>query len=317
MQASHVPGGVVGLDADHPELAADLERIARASVLVLGDATLERRVQGDFLASGQDGERRAGGAFLLGPEEAEPGGGASVVRALASLGVATAFICVLGDDLAGAELTALIGAQANVEPWLLVDGVKATTTETRYVDARGETVLHTIREDVRPMAPKLRERMLRIAGDAMAATSVTVLSDRGHGTLDVETATAILTRTRQAGRRIVADVASVSGIDLRFRGFDVVIRLAETGHERASPAEAARALRAHEEVGCAVLVQPDGGAVLADREGEIACPFPRRATAAETHAAFVAGFAGAMATGRALRRALLVAAASIQRAATP
>ena len=39
--------------------------------------------------------------------------------------------------------------------------------------------------------------------------------------------------------------------------------------------------------------------------------------AAETHAAFVAGFAGAMATGRALRRALLVAAASIQRAATP
>ena len=39
------------------------------------------------------------------------------------------------------------------------------------------------REQTDPIHPRLAERMLRIAVDAMAATSVTVLSDYGKGVL--------------------------------------------------------------------------------------------------------------------------------------
>lgn len=298
-------------DPSLSEVAADFERIARGSVLVLGDATLERRVGGEL-------EQRATpvqhGAFHLGLEQAEPGGAAAVVSRLAGFGIATALISVLGDDLAGAELTALIGAQAHVEPWLLVDSVKATVTETRYVDGTGHVHFRTVREDMRPMAAKLRDRMLRIAGDAMAATALTVLSDRGHGTLDVEAATSILSRSRQSARRIVADIERLPGLELRYRGFDVLVQLAqaEAGDDRDRQA---RALRETAEVGAAVLFLPEGGCVIADREGTARAGGERSDNALRLYPVFMAGFLGALATGRSVRRAMEVGAYATRREA--
>ncbi len=294
-------------NAHADEVAADFERITRGSVLVLGDATLERRV---------GGERDGGRAFRLGREEAEPGGAAAVVCQLARFGVATALISVLGDDLAGAELTALIGAQSNVEPWLLVDSVKSTVTETSYVDGSGEVQFRTVREDMRAMNSKLRDRMLRIAGDAMAATALTVLSDRGHGTLDVEAATAILSRSRQAARRIVADVERLQGLELRYRGFDVLVHLAHAA-DGASREAQARALREAAEVGAVVLFLPEGGGVVADREGTQCVECEASAHPGKLYPVFMAGFAGALSTGRSVRRALAVGAHATRRAVPP
>ncbi len=311
VRLAHAPAGLIAVIDAHPaharmtraglqadEVAADFERISRGSVLVLGDATLERRVGGE--------RDRHEPAFRLGIETAEPGGAAAVVSALAGFGTATAVISMLGDDLAGAQLTALIGAQANVEPWLLVDGVKATVTETNYVDGAGDVLFRTVREDVRPLDAKLRGRMLRIAGDAMAATSLTVLSDRGHGTLDVEAATEMLARSRQAARRIVADVERLQGLETRYRGFDVIVHLADRAID---PDDAARTLREAAEVGAAVLFLPEGDCVVADRDGttRAACACAA-ADAARLYPVFVAGFVGALSTGRSVRRALEVGA---------
>ena len=44
-------------------------------------------------------------------------------------------------------------------------------------------MLRADREETAPIRRKLAERLLRIARDAMAATSVTVLSDYGKGLL--------------------------------------------------------------------------------------------------------------------------------------
>ncbi len=309
------------MTADDPgaaEVAADFERIARGSVLVLGDATLERRVGGEFdgLARSPDASSFDPGAFHLGLEQAEPGGAAALVSRLAAFGIATALISVLGDDLAGAELTALIGAQTNIEPWLLVDSVKSTVTETRYVDRTGHVRFRTVREDMRPMAAKLRDRMLRIAGDAMAATALTVLSDRGHGTLDVEAATSILSRSRQSAKRIVADIESLQGLELRYRGFDVLVHLADAaGH--ADRDRQARALREAAEVGAAVLVLPEGGCVIADREGTEHAECDGADSPAQLYPLFMAGFVGALATGRSARRALQVGAYATRREVPP
>lgn len=295
-------------DPNLAEVAADFERISRGSVLVLGDATLERRVRGEL--------DRGVAAFHLGLEEAEPGGAAALVSRLAAFGVATALIAVLGDDLAGAELTALIGAQTHVEPWLLVDNVKSTVTETNYVDGAGHVHFRTMREDMRPMAAKLRDRMLRIAGDAMAATALTVLSDRGHGTLDVEAATAILSRSRQSGRRIVADVERLEGLEPRYHGFDVLVRLAGDAGAEARDREV-HTLREAAEVGAAVLVLPEGGCVVADREGTARVGGDAHDAAGHAYPLFMAGFAGALATGRAVRRAMAVGALAIRRGVPP
>ena len=286
-------GDEVAPDIEH----GAIERLGRASVTVIGDVTLERRVHGGF-------EGEPGGPLLLGPEEAEAGAGAAIVCALAALGVATAFVCVLGDDLPGAQLTALIGAQGNVEPWLLVDGAKATTTETVYLDG-DRAVLRTRRHDRRAMQPNLRERMLRIAGDAMTATSVTVLSDRGHGTLDAETIRALVAAARQVGRRVIADVAH--GGDAAIGGCDMVVRFGGDGEELSGPVGA----------GVSVVFRPGAGLRVRDREGVEELALPGSADPAADYARAVAAIAASVATGSGARDAVRIAAALIRRAAPP
>ena len=115
-------------------------------------------------------------------EVALPGGAGNVVRNLTALGAATAFISVVGDDQAGSDLTGLIGGQPNVEPWLMVQGGRTTTLKTK-ADRRRPASAARRSEQTDPIQPRLAERMVRIALDAMAATSVTVLSDYGKGVL--------------------------------------------------------------------------------------------------------------------------------------
>src|SRR5206468_4605665 len=93
-----------------------------------------------------------------------------------------AFVSVVGDDQEGSDLTGLIGGQPGVEPWLLVEGGRTTTVKTRFV-ANGQQLLRSDREQTAAISAKLAERMLRIARDTLAATSVAVLSDYAKGVL--------------------------------------------------------------------------------------------------------------------------------------
>src|SRR5271165_4047606 len=167
---------------DHPlpDLAAAVHRLSRGSVLVVGDAMLDRYVYGTV-------ERISPEAPVpivrVDRDVAMPGGAGNVVRNLTALGAAVAFVSVVGDDQAGSDLTGLVGGQPGVEPWLLVQSGRTTTVKTRYF-ASGQQLLRTDREVTTPIHPKLAERMVSIATDAMAATGITVLSDYMKGLLD-------------------------------------------------------------------------------------------------------------------------------------
>ena len=153
-------------------------------------------------------------------EVAMPGGAGNVVRNLGALGTAVAFVSVVGDDQAGSDLTGLIGSQPGVEPWLLVQGSRTTTQKTRLM-AQGQQLLRTDREDTSPIHPKLAERLLRIVRDAMAATSVTILSDYGKGVLAGAVPQQLIATARQAGRRVIADIHDTDYA--RYAGADVVM----------------------------------------------------------------------------------------------
>src|SRR4051794_27505243 len=177
-------GPVVEPSLTDPEadLAAAVRLLGRTSVLVVGDVMLDRYVYGQV-------ERISPEApvpiLAVDRELAMPGGAGNVVRNLTALGAAVAFISVVGDDQAGSDLTGLIGGQPNVEPWLLVQGGRVTTLKTRYLSA-GQQLLRADREETSPIQTRLAERMVRIARDAMAATSITVLSDFQKGLLTGE-----------------------------------------------------------------------------------------------------------------------------------
>ena len=107
-----------------------------------------------------------------------------------------------------------------MEPWLLVQGGRCTAVKTRFV-AGGQQLLRSDQEVTGAIHPKLAERMLRIAGDALAATSVTVLSDYRKGLLAGDVPARIIEAARAAGRPTVVDPR---GPDYdRYAGADVAV----------------------------------------------------------------------------------------------
>jgi D-beta-D-heptose 7-phosphate kinase/D-beta-D-heptose 1-phosphate adenosyltransferase len=253
-----------------PDLADAVRQLRRGTALVVGDAMLDRYVFGRV-------ERISPEApvpiLTVDRELAMPGGAGNVVRCLTALGAAVAFVSVVGDDQAGSDLTGLVGGQPGVEPWLLVQGGRATTTKTRFVSG-GQQLLRADREQVAGIHPRLADRLVRIATDAAAATSVMVLSDYRKGVLAGDTPSRLIAAAQAGGRKVVVDPRG--GDHGRFAGADLIVpdraELAEaTGLPTATAAEvavAARALRAAHGFGAVLVVRGEEGLTLVQAGAE-------------------------------------------------
>jgi D-beta-D-heptose 7-phosphate kinase/D-beta-D-heptose 1-phosphate adenosyltransferase len=203
-------------DASLNELANYVKQLSRASVLVVGDAMLDRYVYGEVSRISPEAPVPI---LTVTREVAMPGGAGNVVRNLIALEGAAAFVSVVGDDQAGSDLTGLIGGQQGVEPWLLVQGGRTTTLKTRYI-AQGQHLIRADREETIALPEKLAERLVRIATDAMAATSITVLSDYRKGVLGADVAQRLIAAAKSLGRPVIVDP---KGTDYsRYEGADVV-----------------------------------------------------------------------------------------------
>jgi D-beta-D-heptose 7-phosphate kinase/D-beta-D-heptose 1-phosphate adenosyltransferase len=288
-------------------LADAVRLLGRTSILVVGDVMLDRYIYGTVDRISPEAPVPV---LAIERELAMLGGAGNVVRNLTALGAAVAFISVVGDDQAGSDLTGLIGGQPNVEPWLLVQGGRTTTLKTRLI-ASGQHLLRADREESLPIQPRLAERLLRIARDAMAATSVTVVSDYRKGLLAGDLPVQLIAATREAGRPVIVDP---KGPDYsRYAGADLIMPnrpdLAEaTGmpvDSEAAIVAAATALRQRHGFGAVVVTRGNDGMTLLDRNG--AQHFP--AEAAEVYDLAGAGDTAAaiLAAGIAARLDLPVA----------
>lgn len=308
--------GAANIDAPIDGLPGVVRRIGRASLLVVGDAILDRYVYGDV-------ERISPEApvplLTIRREIVVPGGAGNVVRNLGSLGASVAFVSVVGDDQAGSELTGLIGGQPQVEPWLLVQGGLTTPLKTRFV-AGGQQVLRTDREDRvlpgdSPIHPKLAERLARIAQDAMAATSITVLSDYRKGVLTTTLGPALIGAARATGRSVVVGMRGVGFA--RYAGAAVVVTAwrdlamatGVAGEDDATVATAGAALRRAQDFGAVVAVRSGFGLSLIDAGGAVhhAPLVPEIADLAGVGDGIVAVIGGALAAGATIGQAVELA----------
>lgn len=256
------------------DLGAAIRRLSRASVLVIGDAMLDRYVYGDVARISPEAPVPV---LAIQRELVVPGGAGNVVRNLGALGAAVALVSVVGDNSDGAELTELIGGQPGLEPWLLVQGSRITTVKTRFV-AQGRTLqghhlLRADREDTHPVHPKIVERLLRVARDAMAATSVVLLSDYRKGVLSEGIPAQLIAAAHQANCRIVVDThgpehARFAGADvIMTSAHDVGIAMAVPVDSDATVAMAAAGLRARHGFGAVLATRGEDGMTLVDAGG--------------------------------------------------
>ena len=259
-------------DLDTPDaatLTAAVRRLSRTSIMVIGDVMLDRYVFGPVHRISPEAPIPV---LTVERELAMPGGAGNVVRNLTALGAAVAFVSVVGDDQAGSDLTGLVGGQPGVEPWLLVQGGRATTVKTRYV-SQGQQLLRADHEETGPLHPKIAERMMRIAGDTIAATTVAILSDYNKGVLAGTIPAQLIAAAAAAGRPIIVDP---KGTDYaRYAGATVITpnrrELAEaTGHPVTTEQEivdAATALRTRHAFGAVLVTRAEDGMTLVDADG--------------------------------------------------
>ena len=264
-----VPPARAAGSAETADLTDAIRRLARTSVLVVGDVMLDRYVYGVVNRISPEAP-----IPILSVERdvAMPGGAGNVVRNLTALGAAVAFVSVVGDDQAGSDLTGLIGGQPNVEPWLLVQSARTTTTKTRYV-AQGQQLLRADHEIAAPIHPKLAERLLRITQDALSATTVTVLSDYNKGILSGTVPAKIIAAAKAAKRRVVVDP---KGPDYgRYAGADVITpNRRELGEATGMPVDteaaivaAAQSLLAAHGFGAVLVTRAEDGMTLVMQAG--------------------------------------------------
>ncbi|MDB5382243.1 MAG: bifunctional heptose 7-phosphate kinase/heptose 1-phosphate adenyltransferase [Rhodospirillales bacterium] len=263
------------------ELAVAIRSLKRATALVVGDAMLDRYVYGVVRRVSPEAPVPI---LAVERELAMPGGAGNVVRNLTAVGVAVAFVSVVGDDQSGSDLTGLIGGQPGVEPWLLVQGGRTTTTKTRFI-AAGQQMMRADHEVVAPVHPRLAERVVRIASDAIAATAVVVLSDYGKGVLAGGVAEKLIAAAQAAGRRVLVDP---KGRDYsKYAGADLITpNRGELSEATGMPVDteeaivaAARALRATHGFGAVLVTRSEDGMTLL--EGDDVRHYP--AEAPEVH----------------------------------
>lgn len=160
-------------------LAPLVERFSQANILCVGDVMLDRFVYGTV--------------DRISPEAPIPvmrqqristmlGGAGNVVRNLTSLGAGCCFISVVGDDAAGRQLTALVGEQSRLEPYLLTESGRITTEKTRYVSGH-QQLLRCDVESSHPVSHASAEQLVQIAIQEMAHYQLLLLSDYGKGVL--------------------------------------------------------------------------------------------------------------------------------------
>ena len=152
------------------------EALARARILVVGDAMLDRYWFGEVSRISPEAP-----VPIVKVERVEerPGGAANVARNAAALGARTALLSVVGDDEAGERLQRLL-TEEGIHASLHRDASLSTTVKLRVIGRQQQ--LLRIDFETQPSREVLREKLADYAR-MLDACDVVLLSDYGKGGL--------------------------------------------------------------------------------------------------------------------------------------
>ena len=179
-------------------------------VVVAGDVMLDRYL---FGSTGRISPEAPVPVVHVHETDDRPGGAANVAVNLASLGVSTSLVGVVGKDSAADSLAAILRGQ-NIDCAFAVADDRPTITKTR-VQSRGQQLIRLDEENAAAMPGDAMTTTLKSALDGAGAV---VLSDYGKGALaDVA---AMIAACRDAGIPVLVDP---KGTDFgKYRGASII-----------------------------------------------------------------------------------------------
>jgi D-beta-D-heptose 7-phosphate kinase/D-beta-D-heptose 1-phosphate adenosyltransferase len=183
------------------DLLRHFDRFDETRVLVIGDIMLDRFMYGSV-------ERISPEApipiFTQQREERMLGGAGNVVRNLLSLGSDVTFISVIGDDNVGNQLTALVGAEKKLLPYLISERGRISSKKTRYV-AGSQQLLRSDHESKSDITDETAAKLLDAALSELPRQHAVILSDYGKGTLTATVIHTIIEAARAANVPVFVD----------------------------------------------------------------------------------------------------------------
>ncbi|MEE2980298.1 MAG: D-glycero-beta-D-manno-heptose-7-phosphate kinase, partial [Pseudomonadota bacterium] len=258
---------------DSQSLVAYLPRFSEVRLLCVGDLMLDRFVAGEVSRISPEAPIPI---FQVGRETAMLGGAGNVVRNATALGASACFVAVVGDDPVGHELTAMVGNEPRVEPYLLVERDRLSTIKTRYI-AGAQQLLRADNETLRPITSDTADNIVRVASEVVASCDAVVISDYAKGVLTAPVISAVIEAARAAGKPIVVDP---KGGDFgRYKGATVLTpnrreAMAATGTatgvkgtDEDAMAAMGTALTERFDVDAAVITRSESGMSLVTRDG--------------------------------------------------
>lgn len=170
------------------ELTRHLDHLSQARILCVGDLMLDRFMYGRVERISPEAPIPV---FTQEREASMLGGAGNVVRNLLSLGAQASFASIIGDDAVGTKLTALVGEEANLLPYLISERGRISTTKTRYV-AGSQQLLRSDHETAAPISADSQARLLDIVLGELNGHQAVILSDYGKGVLTPELCHAVI-----------------------------------------------------------------------------------------------------------------------------
>lgn len=178
-----------------------IDRLAQASVLVVGDVLLDRFVEGKVSRVSPEAPVPI---LKYGTARALLGGAGNVAANLVAYGADVTLIGLTGKDEAANELGALCARHPQLNPVFVSDANRPTTVKTRYL-GDWHQLLRVDAEDARAMTAETAGAILEAATNAMKTASAVVLSDYSKGVLDATTIAGVIAAARKAGLPVIVD----------------------------------------------------------------------------------------------------------------
>ena len=151
--------------APDQSLADKLPRLKTVRVLCVGDLMQDHFVYGDVSRISPEAPIPV---FRVLSELSMLGGAGNVARNITALGASVCFVAVVGDDQAGRDLTAMVGEETGVEPYLLVERDRPSSRHRHHGD-RGRLTARRRSREPRARAQRRRRLWDRSASRARAS----------------------------------------------------------------------------------------------------------------------------------------------------
>jgi D-beta-D-heptose 7-phosphate kinase/D-beta-D-heptose 1-phosphate adenosyltransferase len=184
------------------------DAIVRQTVLCVGDLMLDEFVYGEVSRISPEAPAPV---IAVQRSELNVGGAGNVARNIAALGARCIFVGLVGDDAAGATLTAELAREARVEPVLVTDPGRPTTRKVRFVSEHFST--HMLRADWElavPASETAERRLIDAAVAALPRADIVLLSDYAKGVLTARVVRNVIDAARKLGKQVIVDPKSAN-----------------------------------------------------------------------------------------------------------